>query len=1234
METKQRAWLFACCSLRVSSSKSSEHDGSVMGRHMHSQNHSSLLLVSRFVQRALIAILTCSLLMSLVPSEVFAQEIQDQDQPPAVTTTSDETALDEAIQALEDANWRPNPTYGVDSNINEMVIQELTELGVDASGIEVRTHAVEFSATNDAATVGIDTSDSNNGAITYFFVNPSDLAYAWSYSTLQQATITFTLSKGDASRTWTPARTTTIPWDKSRVAALLEEQAQKITLTFSEGESAEAVTSSFSLPTKVPGASWASVSWSSNSDALKITGYSWDDELTAIPTRQATDQTVTLTATISLTGTENDTYTQSYEIVIKADPEAVAEEQQELAEKLDEGFSEEALRTLGTEETVNTDALDCDLQLPTTRTLGIDGKSYNVNYTTSDEALRVNGYAAYVYRPLPGESARKVSLTLTVTSKDNPAITAAKSIDLTIEPLNDDEIQAELDLMAEAKQGYADALADGANLSALDTSLHPFQKAYRDENGKLAWAYSEADAYPGGIVTVDLPGAGETSGYRLFRSSRPDLIAHENLVLGERPLYNTEVTITSCLSSKNYARYAEEYPDDMRFQALANQEASASVVVRGSSGLDDPNAQKPLLVTVSIVGPDASGTQTYWAQALPVSCDAGATAADATLQALTSAGLTYDYSAGYLSSITSPYTGEALGWNAETNAYWQLWVNGSYAQVGASQLYLNEGDRVEWRYAADGESGLPESPDQPGEDDEQDWTEIGSAASSNVTKAPTPTGKVEEAWSIELMDPSNFLPVSEPVVAGGKIFIAVGNRLMSLSADDRSVEASVSLSSSIDYTCRPSVSQGVLYVPLSSGVVEAYLLPTLTRLWTSESTARADQSSCSLTIMEKDGMSIVVYGTAAFGSAGYSSGSCVALDAQTGERVWIASLDDAGYYWTGAVQLNGFVVVGDTAGRLHAFDITTGEEQDCLALGSSISADAVVYNNTILIVTRGGVLHKIRVDANGELVSVAQQQVLGSCMAAPTVVGSTAVLCGTAVGSSNATALVLVNLETFKVEQTITQADGIALPQGGSAASALVSTQPQGTYIYFTVNWAEEPDATWSHYARGGNVYVYRIGDSEAKLLYAPGFNNANYCDSQIVCDEEGNLYYLNDSGILVKLVGASSKPGIETHEKNDTKAEQPKITSSIRNQNPNKLLTQTNTAQADTEQTSLAEASEAAIPQVRLTSSTHNVVHKASLPIPLWALIGLVGSGTGLIIALFLPRRKHEHENEEMDHA
>ena len=1013
----------------------------------------------------------------------------------------------------------------------------------------------------------------------------------------------------------------------------MEEQTQTLAPAFSADEGASAVTTSFSLPNKIPDASWTSVSWSSDSDALKIEGYSWDDALTVTPTRRATDQVVTLTASISMSSTWNDaspTITKSFEIVIKADPEAAVAEQQALKEKVDKGFSTSALRALGTETPINADAVSADLQLPTTRDLGIDGADYTVSYTTNDDALRVNGYAAYCYRALPGEPSNKVSLTLTVTSKTNPDIKASKTVELSVEPLTDEEIQAELDLMAEAKKSYADALADGANLSALETNLHPFQKAYRDEDGKLSWAYEQADAYPGGIEAVEMPGAGEATGYRLFRSSRPDLIAHENLVLGSRPQYNTEVTISSLLSSKTYARYAEEYPDDVRFQALANQEVSATVVVRGTSGLDDPDAEKPIIATVSVVGPDAAGTQTYWVESLPTSSPAGATATDATLQAFESAGLTYDYSAGYLATITSPFTGEALGWDAETGAYWQLWINGSYAQVGASQLYLSQGDRVEWRYAADGETGLPERPDQPGTDDNQDWSNIGLAASSNVTKAPTPTQKVEEAWSVQLMDPSNFLPVSEPVVAGGNIFIAVDNRLLRLSASDQSVVGSVTLSSSIDYTCRPCLSQGVLYVPLSGGMVEAFSLPTLTRLWTSEPTSTADQTSCSLSVVQKDDVSMVLYGTAAFGSAGYSSGSYVALNAQTGERIWMASLDDAGYYWTGAAQVDNVIVVGDTAGRLHAIDAVTGQEQSTLSLGASISADVVTYNGSIVVVTRDGVLHKVRLTAQGELVLAAQQQVLGSCMAAPTIVGSVAVVCGSAVGGTNATALALVNLDTLEVEQTITCADGIVLPQGGSAASALVSTQSQGTYVYFTVNWAEEPDATWSHYARGGNVYVYRIGDSEAQLLYAPGVGNANYCDSHIVCDEDGNLYYLNDSGVLVKLV-AKGAGTIDTPDSEDNSiAEETVVTQPVRNQNPDKTSAQT--SQTTAQQASLARATEEAVPRIRLTttSTAQEVTHTESLPlpIPLWALVGLTCSGIGLLVALVWPRRKREHES------
>ncbi len=36
--------------------------------------------------------------------------------------------------------------------------------------------------------------------------------------------------------------------------------------------------------------------------------------------------------------------------------------------------------------------------------------------------------------------------------------------------------------------------------------------------------------------------------------------------------------------------------------------------------------------------------------------------------------------------------------NGENGKYWQYWVNGNYAQVGASSYLLHPGDIIEWRF--------------------------------------------------------------------------------------------------------------------------------------------------------------------------------------------------------------------------------------------------------------------------------------------------------------------------------------------------------------------------------------------------------------------------------------------------------------------------------------------------------------------------------------------------------
>ena len=67
------------------------------------------------------------------------------------------------------------------------------------------------------------------------------------------------------------------------------------------------------------------------------------------------------------------------------------------------------------------------------------------------------------------------------------------------------------------------------------------------------------------------------------------------------------------------------------------------------------------------------------------------------------AGIKYDYSVGQygftLNTLTSPYTGEVLGWNEGTGAYWGLFVNGAVSDVGVSSVNLTDGMNITWYYA-------------------------------------------------------------------------------------------------------------------------------------------------------------------------------------------------------------------------------------------------------------------------------------------------------------------------------------------------------------------------------------------------------------------------------------------------------------------------------------------------------------------------------------------------------
>ena len=621
-------------------------------------------------------------------------------------------SLEAAVQKLNDANRQIVVDYSAEGgNVNDVLKAQLANLGFADVDVKVHEGGVLFGVKDAKATVGIsDAQDKTNGDVTFFFIDPNNYT-GYNIDGLRSADVVFELSRDGKTEYYQPNKSVQVAWDEARVQQMLDNAAEQIAIGYAAGDSAESVTSNLTLPYRAGSKNKFEVSWkSSDGDVIWPSGYGWED-YTGKVTRVSSDRAVTLTATVSfVSGGPSDVEgSHDFTVTVKGDPEKVAADKKALQEKVDAAFTYDNIKYSGTDAVASKDGLTDDLQMPRTSTLGVDGKYYKVEYSASTDDITFNGYKGTVYQPLPGTEAAKTKVTLTVTDKSNAEVTASKTLDFAIAPQDQGELNAELSLMEKAKAGYAAAILNGQDASAVSSDMHAFQKAYLDADGNLAWSYNKAttDSTSLGIVPVDLPGYDAMSGqdWRLFKSSNSSIVSAENLKVTQ-PQYNTRVVVSSRLTSEKYARYAERYPDNTTYAKLANQDVSAKITVLGTSGQNSPE----VTATCSVIGIDAKGKQQTWAAATQYTLKNGSTAADLSEELFKQAGLKADYdpngSWGWvLNSITSPFDADrTLAYNAATGAYWQLFINGVAASVGAGNYTLEAGDSVVWGYSKYGDA--------------------------------------------------------------------------------------------------------------------------------------------------------------------------------------------------------------------------------------------------------------------------------------------------------------------------------------------------------------------------------------------------------------------------------------------------------------------------------------------------------------------------------------------------
>ncbi|MCH5209526.1 MAG: S-layer homology domain-containing protein [Oscillospiraceae bacterium] len=705
----------------------------------------------------------------------------------------DDEARDKKLAQLQDIAaklgdyYKMYPVFGTDTNVLDILEEDFAGKDVNCDEFDTAIKNVE----EIYGGAGID----SDGNITYFYVDPNGTPAI----RMGSYTVTFTISIDDAEYDFDVP--VIIYWDTDKVKAVMKNEILDNVTDASildENSSLDNVTGNLSLPKVVDDKKWTLISWSSSDEnvlAISAESQGTADTLfnpyTGVVKRGAEDKTVTLTATFTfmltndITGNEQPvTMNKVFDVTVKAiGSEQIEAIERELNAKLDSGFEKTGLTDSVTGEKLFFDGekytAHNDIQLPTTRDFGIDGKYYPVTLSSSNDAViktpDVNNAArAQVYRPAVGKDSADVKLIVTITDT-NSNISVSRTFDIVVPAITSDEVESEKTLMEKVKSAYFDGIkGENAEPQNISTNLNPFMEVY-EENGTLVWVRDSKNKVNHGIVPVALEGWEELEAWRLFRSSNPAAITHENLLVTMQKNAKA-VTVTSALSSETLGKYGKLYIDDPKAYAdyaslaeLYYQEVSQPLVVRGKTTETDNFRPMAVEETITVYFRLQSSDSTLIETTAYKNLDETLTVFDIFKKALSENGYTYENRGSYVYSITTPEGTTFAELDEGANSGWMYKVNGEAPEVNMGGCGLSNGDEILVYFTKDYMEGkYPQVTDEPSSgnthtskassknnaNEENKINEEANKPEKTESPAPEKTGSTEKDAAVSYKDTS------------------------------------------------------------------------------------------------------------------------------------------------------------------------------------------------------------------------------------------------------------------------------------------------------------------------------------------------------------------------------------------------------------------------------------------------------------------------------------------------
>ena len=427
----------------------------------------------------------------------------------------------------------------------------------------------------------------------------------------------------------------------------------------------------------------------------------------------------------------------------------------------------------------------------------------------------------------------------------------------------------------------------------------------------------------------------------------------------------------------------------------------------------------------------------------------------------------------------------------------------------------------------------------------------GSNTNNAVTDAPIPTSAEKGTlyWANKLGSGFDADAVGSPILVGGDLITYAGDNLFRVDTVTGEILAAGKMDHKSSFSITPpTYAEGMVFVALSNGCVQAFNAATLESLWI-YSDPLGGQPNCPLTV--KDGYLYTGFWNSETSEANFVCMTITDEDPGRTDEAKCGSWNQTtkgGYYWAGAYVGDGFVLVGTDDGTnlcnsktssLLLLDAKSGRLVDRQDNLNGDIRSTIVYDSAtdaFCFTSKGGTFYSIQVRGGRltNLWSVALQNGSGGIpmsTCSPVVYNGRAyvgVSGSSQFGAYSGHNITVVDMDARSVAYRV-QTQGY--PQTSGLLTTAYESESGYVYVYFFDNMTpgklrvlrDRPGMTAPDYTtteKDGTV---------AYALFTPTGDQAQYAICSPIVDEYGTVYFKNDSAHLMAFGSAVEKIEITT---------------------------------------------------------------------------------------------------------